>query len=352
MRGSFRGVASAGVLAALLLVGCSSAATTPPGPSAQSCYAFGVRALERHVTVTAVPAACAGLSPATVNLAVSRAVREVAGPRPKAAERRLAEREGARLAYLIRTVPPARPARQAAPPAGPGSQVPLSVAALVAWLVTAAAGSYLLAGWLRHAGWRRLLMPGRDRARARGRTGGARGRTGGMPPLIILGHFGLAVTGLGLWIAFMASDLRVLAWTAAGLLLPTAGLGMATLVTALPEPAEPESALPESALPESPSGAGPRTAGYEDRRHGGSGGRRGRPGRSGGRSGGCRGRGGGSGGGPGCPGGCPGRAGQGQDAGGGHRPARRTGHRDDAARAASRDRRVVTGGGEYGQSDS
>ncbi len=251
MRGSFRGVASAGVLAALLLVGCSSAATTPPGPSAQSCYAFGVRALERHVTVTAVPAACAGLSPATVNLAVSRAVREVAGPRPKAAERRLAEREGARLAYLIRTVPPARPARPAAPPAGPGSQVPLSVAALVAWLVTAAAGSYLLAGWLRHAGWRRLLMPGRDRARARGRTGGARGRTGGMPPLIILGHFGLAVTGLGLWIAFMASDLRVLAWTAAGLLLPTAGLGMATLVTALPEPAEPESALPESALPES-----------------------------------------------------------------------------------------------------
>ena len=185
MRGSFRGVASAGVLAAccsLLLVGCSSAATTPPGPSAQSCYAFGVRALERHVTVTAVPAACAGLSPATVNLAVSRAVREVAGPRPKAAERRLAEREGARLAYLIRTVPPARPGRPAAPPAGPGSQVPLSVAALVAWLVTAAAGSYLLAGWLRHGGWRRLLMPGRDRARARAGRARARGRTGGMPP--------------------------------------------------------------------------------------------------------------------------------------------------------------------------
>src|ERR1700722_9618372 len=261
MRGSFRGVASAGVLAAgvlaaLLLVGCSSAATTPAGPSAQSCYAFGVRALERHVTVTAVPAACAGLSPATVNLAVSRAVREVAGPRPKAAERRLAEREGARLAYLIRTVPPPRPARQTAPQAGPGSPAPLSVAALVAWLVTAAAGSYLLAGWLRHAGWRRLLMPGRDRARARGRTGG-------MPPLIILGHFGLAVTGLGLWIAFMASDLRVLAWTAAGLLLPTAGLGVATLVTALPEPAGPESARPESARPESalPQAARPEPAG-------------------------------------------------------------------------------------------
>jgi hypothetical protein len=250
MRGSFRGVASAGVLAALLLVGCSSAATAPPGSSAQSCYAFGVRALERHVTVTAVPAACAGLSQATVNLAVSRAVREVAGPRPKAAERRLADREGARLAYLIRTVPPARPARQAAPPAGPGSQVPLSVAALVAWLVTAAAGSYLLAGWLRHAGWRRRLRPGRGGARGRA-EGRARGRAGGMPPVIVLGHFGLAVTGLGLWIAFLASDLRVLAWTAAGLLLPTAGLGMATLVMALPEPAGPEPAGPEPAGPES-----------------------------------------------------------------------------------------------------
>jgi len=257
MRGSFRSVASAGMLAALLLAGCSSAATAPAGPSAQSCYLFGVRALERHLTVTTVPQACAGLSQATVNLALSRAVHEVVGPRPKAAARRLAEREGARLAYLIRTVPPAKAVRPAAPSAGPGSQVPLRVAALVAWLVTAAAGSYLLAGWLRHAGWRRLLMPSRDRARARGRTGG-------MPPLIILGHFGLAVTGLGLWIAFMASDLRVLAWTAAGLLLPTAGLGMATLVTALPEPAGPESAEPESVEAESveaasglPGSAGP-----------------------------------------------------------------------------------------------
>jgi hypothetical protein len=255
MRGSFRSVASAGMLAALLLAGCSSAATAPAGPSAQSCYLFGVRALERHLTVTTVPQACAGLSQATVNLALSRAVHEVVGPRPKAAARRLAEREGARLAYLIRTVPPAKAVRPAAPSAGPGSQVPLRVAALVAWLVTAAAGSYLLAGWLRHGGWRRR------RGRAEGRV---QGRAGGMPPAIILGHFGLAVTGLGLWIAFMASDVRALAWAAASLLLPTAGLGMATLVTALPEPAGPESAEPESAEPESveaesglPGSAGP-----------------------------------------------------------------------------------------------
>jgi hypothetical protein len=234
---------------ALLAVSCSSAATAQPAASAQTCYAFGVRALEQHITVTTVPRACAGLSPATVNLAVDRAVREVVGPRPKAAARRLAVREGARLAYLIRTVRPARPASPAPPP-GPGSRAPLRVAALVAWLVTATAGSYLLAGWLRHGGLRRGLL----------QRGPGGSRTSGMPPVIILGHFGVAVTGLGLWIAFMASDLTALAWTAAALLLPTAGLGMATLVTALPEPAESASAgLGSAGL----GSAGPDSAGSD-----------------------------------------------------------------------------------------
>jgi hypothetical protein len=250
MRGRIRIVVWAWLAAplALLAVSCSSAATAPPTATAQTCYAFGVRALQQHITVTTVPRACAGLSAATVNLAVDRAVHLVVGPRPKAAARRLADREGARLAYLIRTVRPARPVSPAPPP-GPGSREPLRVAALVAWLVTATAGSYLLAGWLRNGGLRR------------GRGGS---RTGGLPPVIILGHFGVAVTGLGLWIAFMASDLTALAWTAAALLLPTAGLGMATLVTALPEPAE--SASPPSAAgpgPAGPQSAGPESAGPE-----------------------------------------------------------------------------------------
>jgi manganese efflux pump family protein len=201
-----------------------------------------VRALEQHMTVTTVPRACAGLSAATVNLAVDRAVREVVGPRPKAAARRLADREGSRLAYLIRTVRSARPGPQAAPTAAPSNQVPLNVAALVAWLVTAAAGSYLLAGWLRGGGWRRWSRGARGSS-ARGSR--AQGRKGGMPPAIILGHFGLAVAGLGLWIAFLASGVSALAWTAASLLLPTAGLGMATLVTALPEPSSPAPVGPD-----------------------------------------------------------------------------------------------------------
>jgi manganese efflux pump family protein len=228
MGGRVWGVASAALLAGLLAVGCS-AAPAAYRASAGTCFAFGVRALQQHLTVTTVPRACAGLSRAAVNQAVDRAVREVVGTRPKAAARRLAYQEGARLAYLIRTVPRAAPTPVAAAPARHGAQVPLGLAALAAWLVTAAAGGYLLWGWLAHF---------------RPRSGPRRG--GGVPPVVILGHFALAVTGLGLWIAFVATGQAVLAWIAAGLLLLIAGLGMATLVTSLPEsgPVGPRAAEP------------------------------------------------------------------------------------------------------------
>ena len=220
--GTARGIAAAGgLLAAVVAGGCSAAG--PPAPAratVETCYAFGVRALQRHVTVTTVPRACAGLSHAQVNLAVARAVREVAGPGHKAAARRQASREGVYLAHLINTVPPGRPAALAVAPARSASDLSLSLAALAAWIVTAAAGVYLLAGWLAHGGWRRRHI-----------------RAAGLPPLVILGHAGLAAAGLGIWIAFLATGVPALAWTAVGLTLVIAGLGLATLVTGLPEPA-------------------------------------------------------------------------------------------------------------------
>ncbi len=50
-------------------------------------------------------------------------------------------------------------------------------------------------------------------------------------------HFGLALAGLGTWIAFVATGLPVLAWVALGLVVPIAGLGMGVLAARLPEPA-------------------------------------------------------------------------------------------------------------------
>ena len=53
-------------------------------------------------------------------------------------------------------------------------------------------------------------------------------RPGGNPlirPPLILGHFGLAATGLVLWIIYVASDSDALAWIAFILLLIVAALG-------------------------------------------------------------------------------------------------------------------------------
>ena len=167
--------------------------------------------------MTTGPRACAGLSHAQVNEAVARAVRDVTGARHRAAARRIAQQEGRYLGQLIAAVPPPRPAPLAVAPARQSADLPVSLAALAGWILTAAAGSFLLAGWLGPGGLRR------------------RARAAGVPPAIIVSHFALAVAGLGIWIAFVAADLAVLAWIAVGLLLLIAGLGMATLVTGLPE---------------------------------------------------------------------------------------------------------------------
>ena len=241
-KGTVRGAGQAGlltaVLAAVLAAGCSAGPAAPFEATVQSCYAFAVQALQRHVTVTTTPRACAGLSREQIDQAVSRAVHEAAGLGPKAVARRRAAQDSRYLAYLIRNVPPASaapgPAPLTAAPAGHSTGAALRLAALAAWIATAAAGSYLLAGWLTHGGLR-----------------GRRPRHAGMPPVIVVSHAAVAVAGLGIWLAFVASDVSVLAWIASGLILPAAGLGMATLVAGLPGSAA--SAGPASPDPPQPA---------------------------------------------------------------------------------------------------
>jgi hypothetical protein len=202
---------------ALLAVSCSA---TRPGPyraTVGTCFSFGVRAIQQQLTVTQVPRACAGLSDEQVNIALARAVRAAVGPRPKATERRTAEREGKYLEDLFTTVPPPRPESLTAAPQQPSAQLPLQFAALGAWLATAAAGGYLLAGWV---------------AGARRRRSGR----GARPPAVLIAHAGLAIAGLALWTGFLAADAAALAWLAVGVILVVAGLGMATLITGLPDP--------------------------------------------------------------------------------------------------------------------
>jgi len=93
-------------------------------------------------------------------------------------------------------------------------------ATLISWLVTASLGGYMLHTWLARGGLRR------ERARA-----------GGLPPPLIFGHAGLAISGLLVWAAFVASGTRALAWTAVGVLMVTVGLGLSTVTLWTPYPA-------------------------------------------------------------------------------------------------------------------
>ena len=126
----WRNYATVVVMTGVVVAGCSSQPAVPRG-SATSCYQFGVEAIQRHVTVTTVPAACQGLSQLEVNVAVDRALQAAAaGVRGKARQRQLIGRDSPYLADLIHAVPAPGQATVAAPQSGPPSRGALGLAAL------------------------------------------------------------------------------------------------------------------------------------------------------------------------------------------------------------------------------
>jgi hypothetical protein len=234
------GLVLTGVVAA-----CSSQSAVSQG-SVSSCVQFGVAAIRHHVTVTAVPAACQGLSQLELNVALDRALQAAAaGLRGKARRRQLIARDSLYLVGLIKAVPaPSQPA-VAAPPSRPPSRAALSLAALVAWVITAGLGVSMMARWITR--WiartrRHGTQPGRGRA-----------------PALNLTHFGLALTGLLVWISYVATGVTALAWVGCGLLLAVASLGMA-LVFRAPAPSPVTSLAPAG-----PAARAPGTATAADR---------------------------------------------------------------------------------------
>jgi manganese efflux pump family protein len=216
--------AAAAGITVLAAAGCAAsgtaAGTAAPRGSVQACIAFGVRAIDEHRTVTEVPAACRGLSRAEVNFALGRAIYLVAGTgHHKVAWRHDAAVAGTRLARLITTAMAQSPGGSSAGPSsavsrpGPVDRRPLGVATLIAWLLTMAAGGYMLLRFVTGGGLRRQRAAG--------------DRTG---PAVVLTHFGLASAGLLLWALYLATSWLAVAWVAVALLLPVIGFGMATLI--------------------------------------------------------------------------------------------------------------------------
>jgi hypothetical protein len=226
------------VMAGLLAAGCSQAPAAAPRPSVDSCTLFGIHALEHHVTVTKLPAACRGLTPGQVNFAIGRALYAVSSSivRGKAARRAQAAKLSPLLAHLVTTVPAGHSQPVVvAPPPHRASRFPLGLATLATWLIAIGLGSWMMARWIAHGGLHRALA------------------TPGSRPWLNFTHFGLAVTGLLAWIAFLVTGLAALAWAACVLLLPVAGLGMALLSLWLPERAR--TAAPAAAAQPVPVGA-------------------------------------------------------------------------------------------------
>ncbi|WP_329140347.1 hypothetical protein [Streptomyces sp. NBC_00670] len=93
----------------------------------------------------------------------------------------------------------------------------MDIAALIAWVVTALGGFYLLGTWIRRGGIQQQ------------QSGTSR-----LPAPVLFGHFALAAVGLVVWIVYVVADKTALAWTAFGLLLPVALLGFVMLARWIP----------------------------------------------------------------------------------------------------------------------
>ncbi|MFQ6331724.1 hypothetical protein ACLMAL_37165 [Nocardia sp. CWNU-33] len=91
----------------------------------------------------------------------------------------------------------------------------MGIAALILWLLTAVGGFVMLGTWVAKGGARQP-------------------RSTHLPPPVLFGHFLLAVTGLIVWIVYLATDKDALAWVAFALLVPVALLGFTMLIRWIP----------------------------------------------------------------------------------------------------------------------
>jgi len=95
----------------------------------------------------------------------------------------------------------------------------LAFVTLITWLIDAGSGGYMLRTWIARGGLRRQRATDR------------------LAPRVVFGHFGMASTGLLVWLSYLATGWIVLAWVAVGVLMLVIGLGVSTVTVWTPFPA-------------------------------------------------------------------------------------------------------------------
>jgi hypothetical protein len=114
------------------------------------------------------------------------------------------------------------------------------IAALIVWLFTVSIGAYMLRTWIARGGLRRQRATGV-----------------GAPPGLVFSHPCAALSGLTIWIAYLASGVDALAWIGVGLVVAAITLGISMVTLWTPYPVRP--------APQATAEAKPHTAPDDDR---------------------------------------------------------------------------------------
>ena len=95
----------------------------------------------------------------------------------------------------------------------------MAIAAMIAWVLTASIGAYMLRTWVTRGGLRRQRATGV-----------------GLPPAVVFGHASAALTGLLVWLGFVDTGLDLLAWLGVTVMAGAIALGICTVTLWTPYP--------------------------------------------------------------------------------------------------------------------
>ena len=114
----------------------------------------------------------------------------------------------------------------------------MAIAAMIAWVLTASIGAYMLRTWVTRGGLRRQRATG-----------------AGVPPAVVFGHASAALTGLLIWLGFVDTGLDLLAWLGVTAIGCAIALGVCTVTLWTPYPV---------VVPPAPAPASEATSAAED----------------------------------------------------------------------------------------
>ena len=118
----------------------------------------------------------------------------------------------------------------------------MAIAAMIAWVLTASIGVYMLRTWVTRGGLRRQRATGV-----------------GVPPAVVFGHASAALTGLLIWLGFVDTGLDLLAWLGVTVVTGAIALGVCTVTLWTPypvaTPAAADTAVAAEAAPPTAPGA-------------------------------------------------------------------------------------------------